>query len=337
MRKLFLIAIVFVCCNVSFGQTKKYVKFEAEIANRNNDFINITQLNGELIKKIVLNKEGIFKDTLKVKEGMFRMNDGVESTELFLKNGYDLKLKMNAKEFDESIVYTEIGALENNLLAKRIIEDEKYYNKNILEMSEVDFAKFLEDKKQGDFERVNNKKLDPNFVIQEKNNTENSLKMFQAYYSTEKARNEILGKLNNTNSPSFDYVNHKGGNTKLEDFKGKYVYIDVWATWCGPCRGEIPFLKKTEEEYSGKNIAFVSISVDVDKDFEKWKTFVTDKELGGIQLFADKNWNSDFIKSYGINSIPRFILIDPNGKIVNSDATRPSNPELQKELDKLLN
>ena len=337
MKKLFLIAIMFICSNGSFGQAKKYVSFQAEIANRNNDFISITLLNGKLIKKIELNNKGIFKDTLNVKEGMYRMNDGNETTELYLKNGYDLKLKMNAKEFDESIVYTGKGAAENNLLAKRILEDEKYYTQNILEMSEVDFAKFLESKKLADFERVNNKKLDPNFVIQEKNNTENSLEMFQTYYGREKAKYELISKLNNTVSPTFDYENHKGGKTKLEDLKGKYVYIDVWATWCGPCRAEIPSLKAIEEKYHGKNIEFVSISVDVAKDYNKWKTFVTDKSLGGIQLFADKDWNSDFMKSYGINSIPRFILIDPNGKIVKSDAARPSDPELQKVLDSLLN
>ena len=62
-----------------------------------------------------------------------------------------------------------------------------------------------------------------------------------------------------------------------------------------------------------------------------------EKELGGAQLFADKNWNSEFMKSYNINSIPRFILIDPKGNIVKSDAERPSSPALTVELDKLLN
>ena len=144
-------------------------------------------------------------------------------------------------------------------------------------------------------------------------------------------------KLNNAPSPTFNYVNIDGKKTKLEDLRGKYVYIDVWATWCGPCRGEIPFLAKVEEKYKEKNIAFVSISVDEDKDFDKWKKFVSDKQLGGIQLFADKNWNSEFITSFGINSIPRFILIDPNGVVVNSDADRPSDPKLQEKLDSLLN
>ncbi|MFV5683939.1 TlpA family protein disulfide reductase [Flavobacterium sp. GB2R13] len=136
---------------------------------------------------------------------------------------------------------------------------------------------------------------------------------------------------------SFDYDNYAGGKTKLEDLKGKYVYIDVWATWCGPCRAEIPFKKKNEGKYHDKNISFVSISIDVQKDMEKWKTLIKDKELGGIQLFADNDWNSKFAKDYGINSIPRFILIDPNGKIINADALRPSAPKLEIQLNTLLN
>jgi alkyl hydroperoxide reductase subunit AhpC len=91
-----------------------------------------------------------------------------------------------------------------------------------------------------------------------------------------------------------------------------------------------------EEKYHGKNIEFVSISVDVDKDHEKWQKFVTEKELGGVQLFADKNWNSDFIKAFGINAIPRFLLIDPTGKVLKADAARPSSVELTKLLDTLL-
>lgn len=129
-------------------------------------------------------------------------------------------------------------------------------------------------------------------------------------------------------SPKFDYENHKGGKTSLESLKGKYVYIDVWATWCGPCRKEIPSLKKVEEQYHGKNIEFVSISIDALRDHEKWNKFVTDKQLGGIQLFADKDWNSPFVKEYAIDGIPRFILVDPNGNIVSADAPRPSDPKL---------
>ncbi|WP_276979907.1 TlpA disulfide reductase family protein, partial [Flavobacterium filum] len=127
----------------------------------------------------------------------------------------------------------------------------------------------------------------------------------------------------------FEYENINGGKTSLESLKGKFVYIDVWATWCGPCIGEIPALKAVEKEYHGKNIEFVSISIDDKKDVEKWKKMVADKELKGIQLFADNDWKSDFVKNYAIDGIPRFILIDTEGKIVNADAPRPSDAKLK--------
>ncbi|PID69645.1 MAG: hypothetical protein CR989_00550 [Flavobacteriales bacterium] len=130
-------------------------------------------------------------------------------------------------------------------------------------------------------------------------------------------------------SPKFvAYENYAGGTTSLDDLKGKYVYIDVWATWCGPCVAEIPSLKKVEKQYHGKNIEFVSISIDEKKSYDKWKAMIKEKELGGIQLFADNAWQSNFITDYQIMSIPRFILINPEGKIINSNAPRPSNPKL---------
>lgn len=334
MRKIFIIAMLVVCSTVGFGQNKNYVSFQAEIANRNNDYINIKALNGKLIKKIELNKSGIFKDTLKVKEGKYVLNDGVENTELYLKNGFSIQLKMDAKQFDESIVYSGNGALENNTLAKRIIQDEQYFKAtNFIQLDEAAFENFVSKKRELDLKLLADKKLSPDFVAFEKASMENSMEGLAGYYK----KSQSLNKLNNALSPSFDYENHKGGKTKLEDFRGKYVYIDVWATWCGPCRVEIPFLQKVEADYKDKNIEFVSISIDVAKDHDKWSAFVNDKNLGGVQLIADKDWNSDFLISFGINGIPRFILIDPAGKVVKADAARPSDPELRKELDKLLN
>ncbi|MFQ3173238.1 MAG: alkyl hydroperoxide reductase subunit AhpC, partial [Flavobacterium sp.] len=71
-----------------------------------------------------------------------------------------------------------------------------------------------------------------------------------------------------------------------------------------------------------------SISIDNIKDREKWSNLVNKKQLGGIQLLADKDLNSNFIKQYGVLAIPRFILIDPNGNILNSDAPKPSETKL---------
>ncbi|WP_431137450.1 TlpA family protein disulfide reductase [Psychroserpens mesophilus] len=138
-------------------------------------------------------------------------------------------------------------------------------------------------------------------------------------------------------SPQFvNYENHKGGEMSLSDLKGKYVYVDVWATWCGPCIREIPSLKEVEKKFHNENIEFVSTSIDQAKDHDKWVAMVNDKELGGIQLMADKDWKSQFVQEYAIQGIPRFILIDPNGNIVSADAPRPSNPKLIELLEEEL-
>lgn len=147
--------------------------------------------------------------------------------------------------------------------------------------------------------------------------------------------NNFLAVQTGESSPTFNYENQKGGKTSLESLKGKYVYIDVWATWCGPCLKEIPSLQEVEEQFQGKNIVFVSISIDNTKDREKWSNLVNKKELGGIQLLADKEWDSKFIKEYNIQAIPRFILIDTNGNIVNTQAPRPSDPKLIELLNSL--
>ena len=337
MKKIFLIAVVLLGSFSSSAQKKSYMTFQAEIANRFGDAVSFFNDKNKLVKTIQVNKNGIFKDTMNVATGRYVFSDGNEFTIVYLKNGFDLKMKMDSKMFDESIVYTGKGADENNFLAQNSLFEEKTDIGSLLVSTEAVFFEGLDKKKSEDLSRLKSKKLDPVFVELQTKSIDDNYNEVVKYYKKNYEANLAKSKLNNTISPTFNYENHKGGTTKLEDLKGKYVYIDVWATWCGPCRAEIPSLKKVEEKYHGKNIAFVSISVDVDKDHEKWKNFVADKQLGGIQLFADKNWNSDFMMSYGINSIPRFILIDPNGKIVKSDAARPSDPGLQKQLDTLLN
>lgn len=331
MKKTLCILSVLIFPFLGNAQTKNSLAFQAEIANRNGDTIFIRN-DKKIIKKIPINKKGIFKDTLNVTEGLYMLFDGVEYSSLFLKNGYDLKLKMDAKQFDESIVYTGKGANENNHLAQKTILDSKYDYDKLLASSPTDFKQLLDEKIKSETTSLDNKKLDPNFITLQKKNNEKSIIGITKYY--EQAQENA--KMNNSPSPSFDYANYAGGQTKLEDFKGKYVYIDVWATWCGPCRQEIPFLKKIEEKYHDQNIAFVSISIDKLKDQEKWRTMIKEKELGGVQLFADNDWNSKFVQDYKIMGIPRFILIDPNGNIVKADAARPSSEEIIKELDALL-
>ncbi len=331
MKKI--ISFLFTILIVAVGFAQEKVNFKADIANRNGDVIFIKDSKNQTVKEIKVNEKGVFEDSFEVVEGSYTMYDGVEYAQLFLKNGYDLKLKLDAKKFDETIVFKGKGANENNFLAQITAINEKVNFEEMLASNEVDFAKKSDDLQKSFLDLIDKSKLDPAFSEKQKKDLETNINGLKQYYQKSLANK----KLNDSAAPPFEYENHAGGKTKLEDLKGKYVYIDVWATWCGPCRAEIPFLKTAEEKYHGKNIEFVSISVDVAKDYDKWKTFVTEKQLGGMQLLADNNWNSDFIKAFAINSIPRFILIGPDGKVVDSDAMRPSNPKLIEKLDKLLN
>ncbi len=137
-------------------------------------------------------------------------------------------------------------------------------------------------------------------------------------------------------APGFSYPNVAGDTLTLADLKGKLVYIDAWATWCGPCKREIPHLKELEERFSEDPIAFVSISLDREKDRKTWEKMVDDKELGGHQLFANgEAFGSEFARAYQIRSIPRFILIGPDGKIIDANAERPSN-DAAEQLEKAM-
>ncbi len=136
-------------------------------------------------------------------------------------------------------------------------------------------------------------------------------------------------------APAPDFVGKDidGNEIRLSDFKGKWVYIDVWAIWCGPCRREIPHLKKAEKTLHGKDVVFMSVSTD--DSFSKWKDFVVKEELSGVQINVPGGWSSDICKKYNISSIPRFMLIDREGKIVDVQTMRPSQgitALLQKKL-----
>src|SRR5690606_134699 len=99
-------------------------------------------------------------------------------------------------------------------------------------------------------------------------------------------------------APQFAFESIEGNTVSLADLKGKYLYIDIWATWCRPCLQQLPAMKELEEKYRDKNIEFVSISVDKDADKPKWKNMVDSREMKGIQLFAGKR--TSFHQDYGI-------------------------------------
>lgn len=163
---------------------------------------------------------------------------------------------------------------------------------------------------------------------------------YNRYVKNEKYKKELadalavwakLGKGTEVKSNDFKYQDIEGNRIALGDLKGKYVYIDVWATWCGPCCAELPHLKMLEKQFEGKNIYFVSISVDESK--AAWVKKVQKDHLGGIQLHGGAK--AQIKKDYMINAIPRFILLDREGKVIDRDMSRPSDPETAKTLNAL--
>lgn len=177
------------------------------------------------------------------------------------------------------------------------------------------------------------------FTYVESNGVENITDLQNLYYTyvTSPRLNEIFKKACakwdkaavGRPSPVFKGVDVNGKEMTLRDFRGKYIYIDMWATWCGPCQKELPFLKKLEEKFKGRNIVFVGLSIDQDK--AKWAARVKSGTLSGTQLYIGKG--SKFQSDYRISGIPRFILLDPNGRIVNPDMTRPSSEDTEKILN----
>ena len=137
-----------------------------------------------------------------------------------------------------------------------------------------------------------------------------------------------------TDLGDFEFHDREGKVVKLGDLKGKYVYIDVWSTGCHPCKEEIPFLAKLEKAMETRNIVFVSVSLDTKN--EVWQKFIREKNLGGLQLIAEKGFKHPFCATMGMSGIPQFILLDKDSRIINFNAKRPSNPVLWNYLDRII-
>lgn len=133
----------------------------------------------------------------------------------------------------------------------------------------------------------------------------------------------------------FKFPDATGKEVALSDFKGKVVYVDVWATWCGPCKEQAPHLKALEEEYADKDVVFMGVSVDNQKDYGKWIKFIEQHGLKGVQLFTGDR-KDDIYKPYKVTGIPRFILVGKDGKLISADAPRPSSSEIRVALDAAL-
>ena len=125
-------------------------------------------------------------------------------------------------------------------------------------------------------------------------------------------------------------VTADGETVDLSTFKGKYIYIDMWASWCGPCCNEIPYLKSLEAKLKNEDIVFVSISTDTDK--QAWMDKMKELKSEGVQLLDE---GGIFAEAMNIISIPFFIVYDKEGKLHTYGALRPSNTKTEDFLREL--
>ena len=316
-------------------ESKNFATLSGKITNVNElKKITISNRNG-YSKEITVNDNGTFNDTLNVEEGLYRFFDGNEVGTIYLKNGNSISFTLDTEAFDETLKFEGDDADQSNFIIANSLLQEAYLSADLLDSSETEFSKAIQNLTVAyDSLKTEYKQLDTTYFEEQDKSFNSMLKSYKEYFMKKLEMRKLFAK--GTVSPTFsNYENHRGGTTSLSDFKGKYVYIDIWATWCGACKVEIPYLKKLESKYHDKNIEFVSISVDdarssgtMDKAHDAWRKMVTEKELTGVQLFTGNGWKADFVQDYKVSGIPRFILIAPDGTIVNADAPRPSSKKL---------
>ncbi|MFM7195498.1 MAG: redoxin domain-containing protein, partial [Bacteroidota bacterium] len=117
-------------------------------------------------------------------------------------------------------------------------------------------------------------------------------------------------------APLFTMDDQQGRPIELSRQLGKYLLIDFWASWCGPCREDNPNLVKAYQEYGKKGFGIVSVSLDSEKDRDKWLEAIRKDKLTWVQVSDLKGWENAAARTYGINGIPMNFLLDPDGRII---------------------
>ena len=146
---------------------------------------------------------------------------------------------------------------------------------------------------------------------------------------------EIIRKLEKVQigqvAPDFTLPDTAGVNVSLSDFRGKYVLVDFWASWCPPCRRENPNVVAAFQQYKDRN--FTVLGVSLDKDRQRWLKAIADDHLTWTHVSDLKYWDSEVPALYGVRGIPSNVLLDPEGKII---ARNIREAELQETLEKVL-
>lgn len=233
------------------------------------------------------------------------------------------KLEAQLKPYNEQIKslsdkYVEFRKAKNTIEADKVDKaidsiDEKsrneVYGKYVKKYPASPLAVYALGQYAGYY--INPSKVDPLFkLLSEKNKKSESGKALENRIET--AKKLDIGQV----AIDFTQNDTLGNPVTLSSFKGKYVLVDFWASWCGPCRAENPNVVKAFNEFKEKGFTILSVSLDQPGAKEKWLKAIHDDGLAWTHVSDLQYWNNAVAKTYGIQAIPANYLLDPQGKII---------------------
>ena len=138
-------------------------------------------------------------------------------------------------------------------------------------------------------------------------------------------------------APDFTIIDQKGRQHKLSSLRGKMLFIDIWGTWCVPCKEEVPHIQALYDKYKGDRRVMI-LSIACDKKFDTWKDYITRHQEPWAQYIVNEESNKLLDDVYHVYGIPRFMLIDKKGNIIDADFLRPSfGEQFDKKFEEILN
>lgn len=269
------------------------------------------------------------------KEGNFSLSTSIEKSDFYklrfsqehylllvLNPGEKIDIEVDATNMygpiisgskNSELIYTVFGKMRNyddemRQLTDKVEADKKTYIRNfILENSSSLSSLFF----------IESLSIDDDFEVYKKLD-ENLMKLYPDNYMVINLHNKVksltsidIGSI----APEIDLPGVDGNNIKLSSLRGKYVLVDFWAAWCGPCRRESPNMVAVYKKYNKKGFEIYSVSLDQKKD--EWENAIKKDGLGAWAHVSDlKYWSSQAAKDYNVDAIPFTVLLDKEGKII---------------------